>query len=203
MSFLNNAVENMRIKSDGEVLINTTTDAGAYALQVAGGIYNTTGAVFAASSGNVGIGTTSPSNILHVNGGSGLAVIRVSEAGTVRGFFGGANGMITGYTNEFAIRGESGLILSGAGNAVNAYINSSAGELIIANGSTDAGDYKLQVAGNIYNTGNITTGAPTGGTATAWRLGEVATVSPTSPNRTIRVEIGSQVLYIHAKTTND
>jgi hypothetical protein len=44
----------------GEMYIGTTTDAGAYALQVAGSIYNTTGAVLAASSGNVGIGTTSP-----------------------------------------------------------------------------------------------------------------------------------------------
>jgi hypothetical protein len=52
--------EKMRIAHNGEVLIGTTTDAGAYALQVAGSIYNTTGAVLAATSGNVGIGTTSP-----------------------------------------------------------------------------------------------------------------------------------------------
>ena len=110
--------EAMRLTSDNEFLINTTTDAGAYALQVAGSIYNTTGAALAASSGNVGIGTTSPSERLHVNG-------------------------------------------------------------------------------------NILTAAPSGGTAKPFKIGEAATVSPTSPNRTIRVEIDGTVYYIHAKTTND
>lgn len=75
-------------------------------------------------------------------------------------------------------------------------------ELII-NTTTDAGAYALQVTGAIYNTTTITTGAPTSGSAKPWRLGEAATVSPTSPNRTIRVEIDGTVYYIHAKTTND
>jgi hypothetical protein len=60
LTFSTNGSEKMRISSDGELLIGTTTDAGAYALQVAGSIYNTTGAVLAASSGNVGVGTASP-----------------------------------------------------------------------------------------------------------------------------------------------
>jgi|688.fasta_scaffold69392_2 hypothetical protein len=51
--------------------------------------------------------------------------------------------------------------------------------------------------------GSIKTVAPSGGTAKPWELGEAATVSPTSPNRTIRVEIDGAVYYIHAKTTND
>lgn len=76
------------------------------------------------------------------------------------------------------------------------------GELLIAT-TTDAGDYKLQVAGNIYNTGSITTGAPSGGSIKPWKIGEAATVSPTSPNRTLRVEVDGVVYYIHAKTTND
>jgi hypothetical protein len=44
-------------------------------LQVAGGIYNTTGAVLAATSGNVGIGTTSPGAKLAVNLASGVNII--------------------------------------------------------------------------------------------------------------------------------
>jgi hypothetical protein len=62
---------------------------------------------------------------------------------------------------------------------------------------------RLHVNGNILGTGNITTADPSGGTKKPWRLGEAATVSPTSPNRTIRVEIDGVVYYLHAKTTND
>jgi len=51
--------------------------------------------------------------------------------------------------------------------------------------------------------GSIKTAAPSGGTAANWKLGTVATVSPTSPNRTIEVDIGGTIYYIHAKTTNN
>jgi hypothetical protein len=52
-------------------------------------------------------------------------------------------------------------------------------------------------------TGNVSTTDPAGGAGPAWKLGVAATVSPTSPNRTIRVEIGGTSYYIAAKTTND
>jgi hypothetical protein len=50
--------------------------------------------------------------------------------------------------------------------------------------------------------GTVTTAAPTGG-AGAWLLGIANAVSPTSPNRTITVNIGGTLYYIAAKTTND
>jgi hypothetical protein len=56
---------------------------------------------------------------------------------------------------------------------------------------------------NLEAAGSIKTAAPSGGTAAAWKLGTVATVSPTSPNRTIEVDIGGTIYYIHAKTTNN
>jgi hypothetical protein len=65
--------EAMRVTNARELLVNTSSDAGAYALQVAGSIYNTTGAVLAASSGSVGIGTTSTTYKLNVNGSIGIA----------------------------------------------------------------------------------------------------------------------------------
>ena len=51
--------------------------------------------------------------------------------------------------------------------------------------------------------GSIKTAAPAGGTAANWKLGTVASVSPTSPNRTIEVDIGGTIYYLHAKTTNN
>jgi hypothetical protein len=60
--------ESMRINTGGELLLNTTTDAGAYVLQANGAIYNTGGAVLAATGGLVGIGTASPTiSKLHLN----------------------------------------------------------------------------------------------------------------------------------------
>lgn len=74
---------------------------------------------------------------------------------------------------------------------------------IAINTTTDAGAFFLQVNGVTYSADGYRTANPTGGTAATWRLGTVATVSPTSPNRTIEVEIGGTLYYIHAKTTND
>ncbi len=51
--------------------------------------------------------------------------------------------------------------------------------------------------------GSFKSGAPAGGTSGTWKLGVAASVSPTSPNRTIEVDIGGTIYYIHAKTTND
>jgi hypothetical protein len=61
----------------------------------------------------------------------------------------------------------------------------------------------LDISGNVLLSGSIKTGAPSGGTAQPWKLGTVATVSPTSPNRTIEVEVNGTIYYLHAKTTND
>jgi hypothetical protein len=76
------------------------------------------------------------------------------------------------------------------------------GEVFIAT-TTDVGAFALQVGGVTYSADGFRTGAPAGGTAATWKLGTVATVSPTSPNRTIEVSIGGTIYYIHAKTTND
>jgi hypothetical protein len=50
---------------------------------------------------------------------------------------------------------------------------------------------------------SVTTGAPSGGTAKPFKIGAAATVSPTSPNRTIEIEIDGTTYYLSAKTTND
>jgi predicted heme/steroid binding protein len=65
--FFTSATERLRIFANGRVGINTgATDYGDYRLQVVGAIYNTAGAVLAATSGNVGIGTSSPGAKLEI-----------------------------------------------------------------------------------------------------------------------------------------
>lgn len=49
----------------------------------------------------------------------------------------------------------------------------------------------------------IKTVAPSGGTAKYWKFGAVASVSPTSQNRTIELEVDGTTYYITAKTTNN
>jgi hypothetical protein len=106
------------------------------------------------------------------------------------------------------------------GSAVALYVpgdsalRASNGKLYIDTRVTDGGDIVFRprvnaaltlaaATGNATFVGNITTGAPAGGTAAAWKLGTVATVSPTAPNRTIEVDIGGTIYYLHAKTTNN
>jgi hypothetical protein len=126
-----------------------------------------------------------------------------------------------GYMNYLYLSSNTNAVVFGTNGAVNPYIQgdasnhlylgtsnnprvmiSSVGEVLIGT-TSDAGAFALQVQGDVLFSGGVKTGQPTGGTASRWRLGEAATVSPTSPNRTIRVEIEGTVYYIHAKTTND
>lgn len=52
-------------------------------------------------------------------------------------------------------------------------------------------------------TGTVSTTDPAGGAGPAWKLGVAAAVSPTAPNRTLRVDIAGTSYYLAAKTTND
>jgi hypothetical protein len=72
--------------------------------------------------------------------------------------------------------------------------------------STDGALYSkggLSVAGNVVTAGTIKTASPSGGTAQPFKIGNVASVTPTSPNRTIEIEINGTTYYLTAKTTND
>lgn len=116
-----------------------------------------------------------------------------SAVTTQVGYF--ADSTLTGATNNYGFYGD---IASGS-NRFNCYMGGTATNYF--NGSVGIGtaspSEKLEV------NGALKTAAPSGGTAAAWKLGTVATVSPTSPNRTIEVEIGGTTYYIHAKTTNN
>jgi hypothetical protein len=113
------------------------------------------------ASGNLGVGTASPSNRLHISATAGNSHARWTEGSTTIGFVGGANGIISGITGYMAVRAESGLILSGQANAINLAIHPTTGNIIINNGTSDSGE-KLQVNGTAKITG-ITTFGSTGG----------------------------------------
>lgn len=145
-------VERMRITNNGEVWINTTTDVGDYKLQVVGNIYNTGNAILSATTGIVGIGTTSPtalastSGLLHVNGASTNSELHLTNTST------GATATDGGILLQFGTRTllynlENSSLEFGTNNTERGRINS-AGEWIIDASGTDAGDYKLQVVGN-------------------------------------------------------
>jgi hypothetical protein len=82
--------------------------------------------------------------------------------------------------------------------------NTTDSDLHIYNYGTANDALKIAKADSLATFGGaVRTAAPSGGTAANWKLGTVATVSPTSPNRTIEVDIGGTIYYIHAKTTNN
>ncbi len=61
----------------------------------------------------------------------------------------------------------------------------------------------LGYQGNLTIAGSYTSAAPSGGTSAAWKLGTVASVSPTLPDRTIELDVNGTTYYLHAKTTNN
>lgn len=173
LTFFPNASEGMRLNTNNELLVNTQTDQGNFKLQVNGN-------VMVLGSGVAGDGL----KIMHTN-----SVVSFEQA--IEGDGDGYQYIRDGSNNQRILLYSNGPT----------WFNG--GEVFIGSAGTDAGAYALQVTGAIYNTTTMTTGAPTGGSVKPWRLGEAATVSPTSPNRTIRVEIDGVVYYLHAKTTND
>jgi hypothetical protein len=99
----------------GETLLGSETDYGAHQLQVTGSIYNTTGAVLAASSGNVGIGGA-PSTKFHVYGATTLggytelnssnaasSYLNMGYGGANKSYWGSAAGFDAGTADEYLI----------------------------------------------------------------------------------------------------
>lgn len=74
---------------------------------------------------------------------------------------------------------------------------------LTSGGDVGVGVTAITAGAKVEIAGAVRTSAPAGGTAANWKLGTVHTVSPTSPNRTIEVDIGGTIYYLHAKTTNN
>jgi hypothetical protein len=78
----------------------------------------------ASGGASVGIGGTNTDSLFTINGTAGTSHQRFREGSTTVGLIGGANGIITGHNGKLAVRGESGLVLSGQGNSADMIISS-------------------------------------------------------------------------------
>jgi hypothetical protein len=198
------------INANNESLFNTLTDAGDYKLQVSGNAYVTGTTVLAATSGNVGVGTASPTadgTIDVVSSSNNYMRIRSSTALRAYMYFQNSltgtttsDGMNIGVNdagNMFINNRESSDLYIGTSNTTRMTVTA-AGEILI-NTVSDAGDYKLQVSGNVAISGTYTSAAPTDGTAAPWRLGSYVTTAPTATGF-VQVEINGVKYKLLAAT---
>jgi hypothetical protein len=164
------------ISYDNSTYLSTSTAASTYlpinnptatGILTAPTIANSLGATFATTSGNVGIGTASPSTKLSVSGSVGINTVAQSFIlnnatgvystyqynGTSVGDIGTSNQAITGGgTNDFAFTSRTGNLVLGTGSIERMRIFSN-GNIGVGT-PTDAG-YKLDVNGTI-RAGTIT-----------------------------------------------
>lgn len=167
-------IQAMTLNTGGELLINTTTDAGAYTLQNNGAFYNTGSAILAATSGEVLIrGTNNP--LADVNRGN------ITLNGTLSNIIAFTNGSTaTGYL--FQSTTDMQLFNNTATGNLRFFTNGTEyirlrpdGETLFGT-TTDAGNYRVQVSGNAYVTGDAILAATSGnigiGTASATGSGQ-------------------------------
>ena len=148
------------------------------------------------------------SGVIQLNNGAHIAAANnsfIQVAGN--SFYDGSNykRVVTGYSSRLT-QNDGQLLFSYAGtDAAGTNISYTEGfrftrnsELLIAT-TLDAGDYKLQVSGNVYSTGTYTSLAPTDGTAAPWRLGSYVTTAPTATGY-VQVEINGVKYKLLAAT---
>jgi hypothetical protein len=152
---------------------------------------NTTDAFAITSGGNVGIGNTSASARLHVTGN----ILSYTEAANTASLFISAN---NSYNWQFGIGNNSNFVITEGGG-----LNAIGTERLRITSGGNVGIGTTSPSEKLEVNGNIKTAAPSGGTAKPFKIGAAASVSPTSPNRTIEIEIDGTTYYLSAKTTND
>jgi hypothetical protein len=175
LSFLTKAsgsvAERFRVSSSGELLINTTTDAGAYTLQNNGALYNTGGALLSATSGNVGIGQIPTYSKFQIYSPTatqvGLSLFTGLESAERTTYVANEGLQLSSYqsvasspftkVSDIVANGDgtSAAIMrlwtkvSGSSSPVEAMRINSAQETLFGT-TTDAGNYRVQVSGNAY-----------------------------------------------------
>ena len=153
----------MTLTTSSELLLNTTTDAGDYKLQVSGSTYTTGDAIYGGKiiiNGSVAnrklrINTASTDDDgIEINNSTNSALIIRTNASYTYGGVAGNSLLLYQPTNNLSLFSDGGVITFHTATAERARFNAN-GEFLI-NTTTDAGDYKLQVSGNAYVTGTFT-----------------------------------------------
>jgi hypothetical protein len=156
-------------------------------LAVIGALSSTTGANFATSSGNVGIGTASSAEKLHVVGGN----IAVDSGVRKIGYITDATASNTGYIIPYDASGFLSIHTNFASGGIKFHTSTSNTERMRIDSSGNVGIGTASPGSKLDVNGEL-------------RIGNtVNTVSPTSPNRTVTIVIGGTTYYLAAKTTND
>jgi hypothetical protein len=183
----------------GQVLVNggTTAASGAVTLSLPTAITDVN-SVTAATNQTLTLATLDNNKDIlatpHGTGGvqftqNGLKSRWASDGSFVR--------IYSGLATATAITDNNYILAAGTGDLYIQAPNAGAGQAHFNSPlSIDSGS--LTISG-----GSVTTAAPASSTAAAWKLGNVAVVSPTSPNRTIAVDVGGTTYYLAAKTTNN
>jgi hypothetical protein len=157
-----NNTERLRIFANGRIGVNTTTDAG-YQFDINGTLRSVNGANFATTSGNVGIGTASPTHKLHIvqNATAGRldmtnidrtssALVRITNP---EYSINASSGILLRVFPESDARQGAGIIASGGGN--NGETNL---DLFVSQGTTSSTSFSaMRIAGNNGNVGIGTT----------------------------------------------
>ena len=163
-------------------------------LAVTGALSSTTGANFATSSGNVGIGTSSPVGVLNVHAASSDPVAWITRADNSTGI----SSTLRLGNNDATYKNSSPFVRGLTQGGINQY-NLTFGT---SNGADAVERLRIDYTGNV-GIGTATPGAKLDVNGEL-RIGNtVNTVSPTSPNRTVTIVIGGTTYYLAAKTTND
>lgn len=181
----------------GQVLVNGATGAvtgTAITLTLASSLTGINAVTSAAATDLVLTGNSGAALTL-VNGGSGT--VTLTPAGNASVIVGGNQRRLESSAGNLTLRGTTHVIIQSNGANETARFTSAANLLLGT--TTDPGG-----AGNFVSVGSLTTGAPTAGSAGAWKLGALASgvALVVSTTTGIRVNVGGTDYTFATYTTN-
>jgi hypothetical protein len=209
-----NMLEGFRLTSQQEVLVGTTTDNGAYSLQVGGnGLYASStffpSAALLSSGSNatttVAGGTVSllsRNTSITTGAKSNIYFQGVNQSGIVRSI-GGIGGIYTPGVSE--ADGQLQFFTASSGNFFEGFRLTASQETLFGT-STDAGDFRVQISGSLYVTNNVGIGQTTFGTSAAkvmaFNNGTAPSTSPADAFQLYSADITAGNAAAHFRTEN-